>query len=209
MWSLVIPSQTILQSLLDNTRRWLGSGGWGGEAWRCHLRLDGLALWEPLASSGRPTHSPAPQTRAGLPHHFHCSLQSRPGGPGAPVSSTHSAESRCCRHSHRWPLCSGARELGVPSASPANRQTWTWTPAPPFTPSFTLRYLLVPQFLSRKDQVIPRLLRRTVTRINRRTALSTELGSQEATQPMSPEPRALSSSPQRADFRPHPQGSWC
>lgn len=62
---------------------WRG-GGWEGEAQRSHLRLDGLAPWEPLASSGRPTHSTAPQARTDLPHPSFCSPQGRPGGPSAP-----------------------------------------------------------------------------------------------------------------------------
>lgn len=86
---------SLAEPLLGHVPLRLGSAGQKGGARSCHLRLDGLVPWEPLASSFRPTHSTfALQTRGNLPHPSCCSYQGRPGGGDVPVPLTNSTHGR-------------------------------------------------------------------------------------------------------------------
>lgn len=182
-------------------RRWLGSGWWGEEAWRCHLRLDGLAPWEPLASSGR---LPCPADSRRLASPFPLQSPRQAWGPGPPASATtlQRAGAAATVTGGLCALAPGSPGFPVPALQ-------TDEPGLGLQPclSFTLRPLPVPQFLSRKDQVIPRLLRRTVARINRRTALSTGLGSREGAQPMPREPGLLRKLSSEGRLQAPPSGS--
>lgn len=150
---------------------WRGGGGRDGEAGRYHPRLDGLAPWEPLARSGRPTHSTAPQARIDLPHPSFCSRQGRPGGPSAP----HIPHSLCREPvlPPQPPTAShpGARRPSIGSGLPGPGLQ-THEPGLGLQAScHSLSYLgQVPSPLCAsvslyKAQIITMLLRRTITRI--------------------------------------------